>query len=106
MNHITVQELKERLDAGEVLKIIDCREEDEYNEKNIGAQLLPLSQLNNMDADEIEDWKEDEVIVHCRSGKRSIQACMLLETMGFQHTVNVEGGILAWIEQFGDTKIN
>lgn len=105
MNHISVQELKNRLDAGETLHIIDCREQDEYDTDNLGVKLLPLSQLSMMDADEIEDWKEEEVIVHCRSGKRSMQACLLLETMGFAHTTNVDGGILAWREHFGEQKI-
>lgn len=105
MKHISVQELKQRLDAGEALHIIDCREQDEYDIDNLGVKLLPLSQLSMMDADDIEDWKEEEVIVHCRSGKRSMQACLLLETMGFQKTTNVDGGILAWREHFGEQKI-
>jgi rhodanese-related sulfurtransferase len=46
--------------------------------------------------DPIEDWKDDEIIVHCRSGMRSMQACMMLEQMGFSKLVNLEGGILAW----------
>ncbi len=105
MNHISVAELKERLTAGEQLNIIDCREEDEYNERNIGAVLLPLSQLNIMDAEPIEHLKDQEIIVHCRSGKRSMQACIILEQLGFQNTVNVDGGILAWIENYGEEKI-
>lgn len=105
MKNISVQELKQRVDSGEELYIIDCREEDEYAEDNLGVKLLPLSKLNMMDAEEIEEWKDKEVIVHCRSGKRSIQACLLLETMGFANTTNVEGGILAWREHFGDLKI-
>ena len=105
MNHINVTDLKARLDNGEKLHIIDCREEDEFNEKNIGAIFLPLSQLNTMDAEPIEDLKDQEIIVHCRSGKRSMQACMILEQLGFQNTVNVDGGILAWIENYGDVQI-
>ena len=100
MNIITVQELKERLDAGEKINLIDCREPAEYEEYNIGAQLYPLGRIQNMDIDELESLKNEELIIHCRSGKRSAMACAILETAGFENTVNVEGGILAWKEAF------
>lgn len=105
MENITVQQLKERLDAGENLHVLDVREENEYAEANIGATLLPLSKLRQMDTDAIDDWKDEEVIVHCRSGKRSMEACMLLESMGFAKTVNVTGGIMDWQAKFGDAQI-
>jgi len=105
MENISVEQLKGRIDAGEQLNVLDVREADEYAAANIGARLLPLSDLRNMDADAIEDWKDQEVIVHCRSGKRSIEACMLLETMGFAKTVNVVGGIMEWQEKYGDQKL-
>jgi rhodanese-related sulfurtransferase len=57
--------------------------------------------LANAQIDDIEDWKNEEVIIHCRSGMRSAQACMILETMGFTNTVNVMGGILAYSAEFG-----
>ena len=105
MEHITVEALKDRLDAGDNLHVLDVREPAEYHEANIGARLLPLSQLRLMDAGEIEDWKEEEVLIHCRSGQRSMEACMLLETMGFARVVTVTGGIMAWKEKFGDQKL-
>jgi rhodanese-related sulfurtransferase len=101
MQNITVEELKRRMDAGEALKIIDVREPDEYAAFNIGVKLLPLGAIQNMQLDEIEDWKNEEVIIHCRSGKRSMTACLILETAGFTNTKNVEGGMLAWAEKFG-----
>ena len=100
MKHITVEELKARLDSGESLNLIDCREPHEYEEANIGARLIPLGKIQSMQVEEIEDLKDEEVIIHCRSGKRSQMACMVLEQMGFTNTVNVEGGILAWQEKF------
>jgi rhodanese-related sulfurtransferase len=99
MENITVEELKRRMDAGEQLHILDVREPQEYAEFNIGAKLLPLGQVMGMQIEEIEDWKEDEVIVHCRSGKRSMQAGMMLETLGFKNVKNLEGGMMAWQEQ-------
>ena len=58
-----------------------------------------------MQTDEIDDLKDEEVIVYCRSGNRSGTACFL-ETMGFQNTVNLLGGMLAWQDKFGDGKNN
>ncbi len=96
MQLITVEELKKRKDAGEELYILDVREPHEYAETNMGALLIPLGNVMSMQVDEIEDWKDKEVIVHCRSGVRSLQACAMLEQMGFRNTKNLTGGILAW----------
>jgi rhodanese-related sulfurtransferase len=57
-----------------------------------------------MDLEELDQLKEEEVIIHCRSGKRSMMACAILDQMGFANTVNVEGGILAWIDKYGQPK--
>ena len=102
MKTITVEQLKARMDAGEKLNLIDVREPNEYQEFNIGAKLVPLGKIQSMQADELDDLKDEEVILHCRSGKRSATAAMFLETMGFTNTVNVEGGMLAWQEKFGN----
>jgi len=99
--NITVEELKGRLAAGEQLHILDVREPAEYAEVNMGGKLIPLGQIMTMQVEDIEGWKEDEIIVHCRSGKRSLQACLFLQQMGFNNVKNLEGGILAWVEQQG-----
>ena len=49
-----------------------------------------------MDVTELDDLKDEEVICYCRSGARSGQACMILESMGFKNTKNLVGGMLAW----------
>lgn len=103
MTNTTISEVKERLDRGESLHIIDVREANEYAEDNIGATLLPLSTIRNFDSEAIEDFKDQELIIHCRSGKRSIEACLLLEQMGFTNVVNLEGGIMEWRQQLGET---
>ena len=100
MQIITVDELKQRMDDGEQLHVIDVREPNEYEEYNIGAKLIPLGLIQTMQVDEIEDLKDEELIIHCRSGKRSLLACQMLETMGFKNTKNLEGGMLAWKEKF------
>ncbi len=101
MQTITVEELKARMDAGEKLNLIDCREPHEYAEFNIGATLIPLGKFQTFQIDELEHLKNEEVIIHCRSGNRSGQACMLLDTMGFTNTKNVVGGMLEWQAKFG-----
>ena len=97
---ITAEEVKKRLDAGEKLHIIDVREPHENAEFNIGGLLLPLGKVQTMQIDEIEDLKNEEVIVYCRSGNRSGQACQILELAGFTNTRNLVGGMLNWRETF------
>lgn len=92
---ITASELKKRIEAGEVLLILDVREPSEFEETNINGKLIPLGTLPQK-VDEIEDWKNKEVIVHCRSGKRSANAQAYLEMQGFENVRNLEGGILAF----------
>ena len=104
MQEISVLELKRRTDARERLHIIDVREPDEYEAYNIGARLMPLGQIMNMQTEDIDDLKHEELIVHCRSGKRSLQACLFLETMGFTNVKNLTGGIIAWQEQCDGSK--
>lgn len=96
METISAEKLKERKEAGEDLYILDVREQSEYDETNMGALLIPVGKIANGEIDRIRDWKDREVIIHCRSGVRSMQACYVLEGMGFQKTVNLTGGILAW----------
>ncbi|SFW75443.1 rhodanese-like domain-containing protein [Chitinophaga sancti] len=101
MENITAEELKKRIDSGETLHIVDVREPHEHAEFNIGGILLPLGEIRAMQVDELEDLKDEEVIVYCRSGGRSGQAAMILETMGFQNVKNLTGGMLNWEEKFG-----
>lgn len=100
MDTITVEQLKKRMDAGEELHLVDVREPYENDDFNIGGILLPLGMIRSMQIDEIEDLKDKEVILYCRSGNRSGQAAMYLEGMGFENTKNLVGGMLAWQEKF------
>ena len=100
MKTTTVEELKERIDTGENLLLLDVREPHEHADFNIGGTLLPLGQVQIMQVDEIEDWKDKEVIVYCRSGNRSGQACMILEQLGFANVTNLTGGMLDWQAKF------
>jgi rhodanese-related sulfurtransferase len=93
---ITAEELKERLNKGETPIIIDVREDWEYQEANIaGAKNIPLGTLPQR-LDDIEDLKNQEVIVQCRSGARSANAKAFLQQQGFSNVRNLLGGILAY----------
>ncbi|GAB2776515.1 hypothetical protein GCM10027275_19630 [Rhabdobacter roseus] len=94
---ITVQELKERLDNGEDFVFIDVREEHEYEADNLGARLIPLGDLPDH-LDELESLKDEEIVIHCRSGARSGNAQKYLQANGFTNVRNVLGGILAYRE--------
>ena len=102
MKSITVEELKAKVDSGEKINLIDCREPHEFAESNMGGKLLPLGKIQTMQVEEIEDLKDETVILQCRSGRRSMMACMVLDQMGFRDTYNLEGGILAWQEKYGN----
>ncbi len=101
MQQITVDQLKEKMDNNEDFLLIDVREPQEYQEYNIDAKLIPLVQVTQGNTQDIEDWKDREIIVHCRSGARSMNACMALELQGFTNVSNLTGGILAWAAKYG-----
>ena len=95
MEDITGQELKERIAKGEKLNIIDVREQFEYDEFNIGAKLIPLGTLPDA-MFEMNNLKDKEIIVHCKSGARSATAKAYLSQNGFTKVRNLLGGMLAW----------
>ena len=99
MNTISVEELKAKMDRGETFHLLDVREPSENADFNIGGTLVPLGKIQSMQVEDLEDWKEDDVIVYCRSGNRSGQACMILDMLGFKKTYNLAGGMLAWKER-------
>ena len=100
MTNITAEEVKQRLDAGEKLNLVDVREPHEHQAFNIGGTLLPVGKLQAMQTEDIDELKNDEVILYCRSGNRSGIAAMTLDQMGFTNTKNLTGGMLAWEQKF------
>jgi len=95
MADISCKELKERKDAGEELIIIDVREQDEFDEFNIGAKLIPMSEFEERWS-ELDEYKEKELILHCRSGGRSGNAQAFLQSQGYKNVKNLIGGMIAW----------
>jgi len=100
MEDITAIELKSRMDNGTAPMIIDVRETWEFDEFNIGATLIPLAELPGK-LEDLEDHKQEEIVVHCRSGARSATAKAFLESQGFSRVRNLLGGMLDWQRQFG-----
>jgi rhodanese-related sulfurtransferase len=100
MKLINVKELYARMESGEKLHLVDVREPNEHTDFNIGGILLPLGDIRSADIETIEHLKKEELICYCRSGNRSGQAALILETLGFENVVNVTGGMLDWQEHF------
>ncbi|MBL7802625.1 MAG: rhodanese-like domain-containing protein [Saprospiraceae bacterium] len=100
---LTVQELKQKIQSGEKFLFLDVREPWEYEEFNIGATLMPLGELINR-MWEFDEFKDREIVVHCKSGGRSGMAQQFLQSNGFNHVRNVIGGISAWKDAFGATQ--
>jgi sulfur-carrier protein adenylyltransferase/sulfurtransferase len=99
---ITVEQLKKKLDAKENIFLLDVREPHEYPIANLGAPLIPVGSIESRIA-EIAAHKNDEVIIHCRSGARSQKAALALKAAGFTNVSNLTGGILAWAEKIDPT---
>lgn len=99
MKEVTVQELKQKLDNKEDFQLIDVREEYEYEEMNIGAELIPMGDI----VDNIDKISRDkQVIIHCKSGARSGSIVSVLEAQfGFTNLYNLKGGILAYKNEIG-----
>jgi len=90
---ITARELKDRLDRGDEVFILDVREPHEYQICNLKGHLIPLGELPRR-VHELDS--SHEIVAHCRSGKRSAQAVDFLRRAGFRKVQNLRGGILSW----------
>ena len=91
---ISVRDLKRKIDAREPFRLLDVREIFEHEIARIdGAKLIPLREIGGR-AEELP--REEQIIVHCHSGKRSAQAVRLLRERGFRNVYNLERGIDAW----------
>jgi adenylyltransferase/sulfurtransferase len=102
VTEITSVELKQRLDRGDKLKIVDVREPNEYQINRIaGSELFPLGDVpkryNELDPN-------DEIVVQCKSGGRSAKAADFLRSVGFKRVLNLKGGILDWIDKVDPTQ--
>jgi adenylyltransferase/sulfurtransferase len=91
---ITAGELSDKLQSGEIIKLIDVREPHEQEISNLeGSELIPLGQfaarLSELDSAE-------DIVLYCKSGTRSTRALEILASAGFEKVKNLKGGINAW----------
>ncbi|MGC2322737.1 MAG: rhodanese-like domain-containing protein, partial [Terriglobales bacterium] len=93
---IQPEELKQRLDAGEDIFILDVREPHEYQICNLNGYLIPLGDLPQR-VHELDSSRE--IVAHCRSGVRSGKAVEFLRQAGFRKVKNLAGGVLAWSDR-------
>ena len=99
---ITAVVLKQRLDRGEPLRIVDVREPNEYQINRLaGSLLIPLGELPRRYA-ELDPG--EELIMLCKSGARSGRAADYLRSVGFKRVLNLKGGILDWIDKVDPTQ--
>jgi sulfur-carrier protein adenylyltransferase/sulfurtransferase len=96
---ITATELKEMLDQGDNIFLIDVREPNEYEIVSIpGATLIPKDQFLTGAA--LERLPQDKrIVLHCKSGARSAECLAVVKNAGFADAVHVGGGVLAWVSQ-------
>ena len=98
---IDVQELRSRLEDGEKITLVDVREPHEHEAYSIGGILIPLGEIPSR-AEELVPYQNEEIVVYCRSGKRSDTAKNFLIQSGFTNVRNLLGGMLEWQENDAD----
>lgn len=96
---ITPQQLKQRLDAGEEMLILDVRDLGEYSIAHIdGARLVPLDALPGR-LTSLADWRNRPVVIYCHRGERSMRAMEILKDHGFTELKILDGGINSWCQE-------
>ncbi len=93
--------VKEKLDVGNGFRLIDVREPSEYQICNIdGAVLIPLGLIQEKKIENLDGiGKNDEIVVHCKAGVRSLKAAKALKAMGFTNVKSMRGGIEEWADR-------
>ena len=96
IDEASAAEVARRRESGEAFLFLDVREPEEFERSKIeGTTLVPLGELPDR-VNELAVWKDKPIVVHCKSGGRSAEACQILVAAGFSNVVNLSGGIEAW----------
>lgn len=106
MQEISVQEFKQKIDSkDDSVFMLDVRQPFEKYQSNIeyqNSKLIPVEELGSR-LEEIEAYKDQEIVCMCRSGSRSANACQLLENHGFSNVKNLKGGINEWARKIDNS---
>jgi rhodanese-related sulfurtransferase len=93
---ITASELKQLISEGNQFLFLDVREPYEHAQMHIpGSLLLPLAELSSA-IEQLQNYKDQHVVVYCKAGVRSAIACRLLASHGFSQLTNLADGIIGW----------
>jgi adenylyltransferase/sulfurtransferase len=97
VKEITVKELKNLMDSQTEFQLIDVREPKEFEICNLNGELVPMADIEQY----VENIRRDQqVVIHCRSGKRSAEVIKYLQQQyGFDNLYNLKGGILQWSDE-------
>ncbi len=98
---IPVEEVKLKLDGSEKFTLVDVREPSEYDICRIdGSVLIPLGKIEEMKLQNLNGLSQnDEIILHCKAGVRSLKAVKALKKIGFENVKSMAGGIEEWSEK-------
>ena len=103
IRQITPIDVKAKLDAGEPVMLIDCRQPEEYAHCRIeGSTLIPLGELHRR-AGDVEAPDGGLVVVYCHHGVRSMNGALMLKMSGIENVASMSGGIEAWSVQVDPT---
>ncbi|HXY36571.1 MAG TPA: rhodanese-like domain-containing protein [Planctomycetaceae bacterium] len=100
---IDCRSVKLRLDSGDPLVLLDCRERNEYELVRLdSARLVPMSELAQR-VGELDQLRECEIVVYCHHGVRSRQVANWLRGQGFANVKSLAGGIDRWSQEIDTT---
>ncbi|MDX1637231.1 MAG: rhodanese-like domain-containing protein [Balneolaceae bacterium] len=105
MEEITVQELKQKIANDDQVLVLDVREPFEKYQSDIdyhNKTLIPIGSLVDR-LEELEDYRNREIVCLCRSGARSARACKFLSGKGFSDVKNLKGGINQWAREIDNS---
>lgn len=92
-----------RTESGRSIAFLDCREPSEHDTAHIeGADLVPMSQWPPT-VDQLNAWKDKQVVVHCHHGGRSLRVAQWFRQNGFEDALSMAGGIDQWSAEIDAT---
>lgn len=99
VHEISVSDLKKAMDESQDIVLLDVREPHELKICCLKyTHHIPMGDLR-FRMDELEPFKEKDIIIYCRSGRRSNMATIFLSELGFKSVRNLKGGVLAWSDE-------